>query len=160
MKEVFKIGRRVNIPAEIWHFKTAYKKNWGRMPEMLRRIEAARRQGLKITADVYPYVAGSTSLSACLPPWALEGGTDRMIARLKDPATRARLKKEIGADSNAWENIYLGSGGPSGILIGSVGDGDLESEQGKRLAEIASARKKKPFDAPVEFIIAGHGQCG
>jgi len=84
MKEVFEIARRANIPAEIWHFKTAYKKNWGRMPEMLRRIEEARRHGLKITADVYPYVAGSTSLSACLPPWALEGGTDRMIARLKE----------------------------------------------------------------------------
>jgi len=95
MKEVFEIARRANIPAEIWHFKTAYKNNWGRMPEMLRRIEAARRQGLKITADVYPYVAGSTSLSACLPPWALEGGTDLMIARLKDAKTRARLKKEM-----------------------------------------------------------------
>src|SRR5213596_953773 len=134
MKEVFEIARRANIPAEIWHFKTAYKKNWGRMPEMLRRIEAARRQGLKITADVYPYVAGSTSLSACLPPWALAGGTDRMIARLKDPATRARLKQEIGADSKDWENIYLGSGGPSGILIGSVVNRDLESSQGKRLS--------------------------
>jgi N-acyl-D-amino-acid deacylase len=84
MKEVFEIARRAQIPAEIWHFKTAYKKNWGRMPEMLSRIAAARRSGLKITADVYPYVAGSTSLSACLPPWALEGGTDRMVARLKD----------------------------------------------------------------------------
>jgi dihydroorotase/N-acyl-D-amino-acid deacylase len=160
MKEVFAIARRAHIPAEIWHFKTAYKKNWGRMPEMLRRIEAARQQGLKITADVYPYVAGSTSLSACLPPWALAGGTDRMIARLKDPATRERLKKEIGADSNAWENIYLGSGGPSGILIGSVVNRDLESEQGKRLSEIASAQKKDPFDALFDFIIADHGQTG
>jgi len=160
MKEVFEIARRANIPAEIWHFKTAYKKNWGRMPEMLRRIEAARRQGLKITADVYPYVAGSTSLSACLPPWALEGGTDRMIARLKDPATRERLKREIGADSKNWENIYLGSGGPSGILIGSVVNRDLEGEQGKRLSEIASAQKKDPFDALFDFIIADHGQTG
>src|SRR3989442_12743157 len=117
MKEVFKIGRRVNIPAEIWHFKTAYKKNWGRMPEMLRRIEAARRQGLKITADVYPYVAGSTALRACLPPWALAGGTDPMIARLQDPQNRERLKKEISSDSKDWEKIYLGSGGPQGILI-------------------------------------------
>ncbi len=160
MKEVFEIARRANIPAEIWHFKTAYKKNWGRMPKMLRRIEAARRQGLKITADVYPYIAGSTSLSACLPPWALEGGTDRMIARLKDPATRERLKREIGADSKDWENIYLGSGGPSGILIGSVVNRDLEGEQGKRLSEIASARKKDPFDALFDFIIADHGQTG
>ena len=160
MKEVFEIARRANIPAEIWHFKTAYKKNWGRMPEMLRRIEEARRHGLKITADVYPYVAGSTSLSACLPPWALEGGTDRMIARLKEPQTRARLKKEITTDSREWENIYLGSGGPSGILIASVVNRDLESSQGKRLTEIASAQNKDPLDALFDFIIADHGQTG
>jgi len=158
MKEVFEIARRANIPAEIWHFKTAYKKNWGRMPEMLGRIAAARRQGLKITADVYPYVAGSTSLSACLPPWALEGGTDKMVARLKDPATRERLQKEITADSKDWENIYLGSGGPSGILIGSVVNHDLEQWQGKRMSEIAAAQNKDPLDALLDFIIADHGQ--
>jgi dihydroorotase/N-acyl-D-amino-acid deacylase len=160
MKEVFEIARRANIPAEVWHFKTAYKKNWGRMPEMLRRIEAARRQGLKITANVYPYVAGSTSLSACLPPWALEGGTDRMIARLKDEPTRARLKREISTDARDWENIYLGSGGPGGILIGSVTNRDLETWQGKRLSEIAAAQNKDPLDALLDFIIADHGQTG
>src|SRR5436190_5709805 len=160
MKEVFEIARRAHIPAEIWHFKTAYKKNWGRMPEMLSRIAAARRQGLRITADVYPYVAGSTSLSACLPPWALEGGTDRMVARLKDTATRERLKEEITTDSRDWENIYLGSGGPSGILIASVVNRDLESSQGKRLSEIAFAQNKDPLDALFDFIIADHGQTG
>jgi dihydroorotase/N-acyl-D-amino-acid deacylase len=160
MKEVFEIARRANIPAEIWHFKTAYKKNWGRMPEMLRRIAAARRQGLKITADVYPYIAGSTSLSACLPPWALEGGTDKMVARLKDEETRKRLKWEISVDSKTWENIYLGSGGPGGILIGSVTNRDLETWQGKRLSEIASAQNKDPLDALLDFIIADHGQTG
>jgi dihydroorotase/N-acyl-D-amino-acid deacylase len=160
MKEVFEIARRANIPAEIWHFKTAYQKNWGRMPEMLRRIETARQEGLKITADVYPYVAGSTSLSACLPPWAIEGGTDRMVARLKDPQTRARLKKEITTDSKDWENIYLGSGGPAGILIASVVNRDLESSQGKRLSEIASEQSKDPLDALFDFIIADHGQTG
>src|SRR5258708_2517533 len=152
--------RRAHIPAEIWHFKTAYQKNWGRMPEMLSRIAAARRSGLQITADVYPYVAGSTSLSACLPPWALEGGTDRMIARLRDSKTRERLKMEISADSNTWENIYLGSGGPSGILIASVVNRDLESSQGKRLSEIAAAENKSPLDALFDFIIADHGQTG
>lgn len=160
MKEVFEIARRANIPAEIWHFKTAYQKNWGRMPEMLRRVAAARRQGLKITADVYPYVAGSTSLSACLPPWALEGGTDRMIARLKDPQTRARLKKEITTDSKVWENIYLGSGGPSGILIANVVNRDLDSSQGKRLSEVAVEQNKDPLDALFDFIIADRGQTG
>src|SRR6266581_2881267 len=160
MKEVFEIARRAHIPEEIWHFKTAYQKNWGRMPEMLRRIAAARRSGLKITADVYPYVAGSTSLSACLPPWAQEGGTDRMIARLKDPAMRERLKNEISTDAKDWENIYLGSGGPSGILIGAVVNRDLETWQGKRLSEIAAAQKKDPLDALFDFIIADHGQTG
>jgi N-acyl-D-amino-acid deacylase len=160
MKEVFEIARRANIPAEIWHFKTAYKKNWGRMPEMLRRIADARKQGLKITADVYPYVAGSTSLSACLPPWALEGGTDKMVARLKDAETRQRLKFEISNDSKDWENIYLGSGGPGGILIGSVVNRELDNWQGKRLSEIATAQNKDPLDALFDFIIADHGQTG
>jgi dihydroorotase/N-acyl-D-amino-acid deacylase len=160
MKEVFEIARRANIPAEIWHFKTAYKKNWGRMPEMLRRIEEARQQGLKITADVYPYVAGSTSLSACLPPWALEGGTDKMVARLRDPDTRKRLKSEISSDAKDWENIYLGSGGPGGILIGSVVNRELDNWQGKRLSEIAAAQNKDPLDALFDFIIADHGQTG
>jgi len=130
------------------------------MPEMLRRIALARRQGLKITADVYPYIAGSTSLSACLPPWALEGGTDRMIGRLKDPATRERLKNEISTDPKDWENIYLGSGGPGGILIGAVTNRELENWQGKRLAEIAAAQNKDPLDALLDFIIADHGQTG
>ena len=160
MKEVFEIARRAGIPAEIWHFKTAYQKNWGRMPEMLRRIEDARRQGLKITADVYPYVAGSTSLSACLPPWALEGGTDKMVARLKDAATRQRLRSEISNDAKDWENIYLGSGGPGGILIGSVVNRELDNWQGKRLSEIAAAQSKDPLDALFDFIIADHGQTG
>jgi len=160
MKEVFEIARRANIPAEIWHFKTAYQKNWGRMPEMLRRIEDARKQGLKITADVYPYVAGSTSLSACLPPWALEGGTDKMVARLRDANTRQRLKSEISNDAKDWENIYLGSGGPGGILIGSVVNRELDNWQGKRLSEIATAQNKEPLDALFDFIIADHGQTG
>lgn len=160
MKEVFEIARRAHIPVEIWHLKTAYQKNWGRMPEILARIAAARRNGLRITADVYPYIAGSTSLSACLPPWALEGGTDAMVARLKDPQTRARLKKEITTDSKDWENIYLGSGGPSGIMIASVVNRDLESSQGKRLSEVATAQNKDPLDTLFDFIIADHGQTG
>src|ERR1051326_8443207 len=160
MKEVFEIARRASIPAEIWHFKTAYKKNWGRMPEMLARIAAARRRGLKITADVYTYVAGSTSLSACLPPWAIEGGTDTMVARLKDAETRKRLKREISNDAKDWENIYLGSGGPGGILIGSVVNRELEQWQGKRLSEIASAQNKDPSAPLFHFIIAAHGQTG
>jgi N-acyl-D-aspartate/D-glutamate deacylase len=140
--------------------KTAYKKNWGRMPEVLKKIEQARARGLKITADVYPYVAGSTALSASLPPWALEGGTEKMLARLRDPATRERLKKEISNDSKDWENIYFGSGGPSGILIGAVVNRELDAMQGKRLSEIAAEQKKDPLDALFDFILADHGQTG
>ncbi|MEP6920775.1 MAG: D-aminoacylase [bacterium] len=160
LKEVFEIARRAQIPVEIWHLKTAYKKNWGRMPEILARISDARASGLDITADIYPYIAGSTSLSACLPPWALEGGTDKMLTRLRDPAIRARLKQEIAADAKDWENIYLGSGGAGGVLIGSVVNRELEPLQGKRVSQIAEEQKKEPLDALFDLILADHGQTG
>src|SRR5882672_2608441 len=160
LAEVFQIASRAQIPVEIWHLKTAYKKNWGRMPEVLAKIRGARSEGLDITADIYPYIAGSTSLSACLPPWALEGGTEKMIARLRDPSIRERLKKEITTDSKEWENIYLGSGGASGILIGSVVNRDLEAMQGKRVSQIAEEQGKDPLDALFDLILADHGQTG
>lgn len=160
LREVFEIARRAQIPVEIWHLKTAYKKNWGRMPEVLAKIRSARAQGLDITADVYPYTAGSTSLSASLPPWAQEGGTEKMLERLRDTRVRQQMKKEIAADSREWENIYLGSGGPSGVLIGSVANRELESFQGKRLSEIAEEQHKEPLEALFDLIVADHGQTG
>jgi N-acyl-D-amino-acid deacylase len=160
LHEVFEIARRARIPVEIWHLKTAYKKNWGRMPEILARIKQARARGLDVTADIYPYIAGSTSLSACLPPWAQEGGVEKMLDRLRDKPTRERIKKEISEDHKDWENIYLGSGGASGVLIGSVVNRDLEPMQGKRLSEIAAEKKKDPLDALFDFILADHAQTG
>jgi len=160
LHEVFEIARRARIPVEIWHLKTAYKKNWGRMPEILNKIKQARASGLDVSADIYPYIAGSTSLSACLPPWAQEGGVEKMLARLRDSATRERIKKEISEDHKDWENIYLGSGGAGGVLIGSVVNRDLESSQGKRMSEIAEEQKKDPLDALLDFILADHGQTG
>jgi len=160
LDEVFEIAQKANIPIEIWHLKTAYKKNWGRMPHVLDRIKQARDRGLDITADIYPYIAGSTALSACLPPWALEGGTDKMLARLRDPQTRQRLKTEISQEQTTWENIYLGSGGPGGVLIGSVVNRELEPLQGKRISEIAEQQKKDPLDAVFDLILADHGQTG
>jgi dihydroorotase/N-acyl-D-amino-acid deacylase len=158
LDEVFEIARKAQIPAEIWHLKTAYKKNWGRMPHVLARIKQARDQGLDITADIYPYIAGSTSLSACLPPWALEGGTEKMLSRLRDPSTRERLKKEISTDHLDWENIYLGSGGPGGVLISAVVNRELEPLQGKRVSEIAAQQKKDPLDAIFDLLLADNGQ--
>jgi dihydroorotase/N-acyl-D-amino-acid deacylase len=160
LAEVFQIARQAQIPVEIWHLKTAYKKNWGRMPEVLAKIRRARSGGLDITADIYPYIAGSTSLSACLPPWALEGGTEKMLARLRDSGIRERLKKEITTDSKEWENIYLGSGGASGVLIGSVVNRDLEAMQGKRVSQIAEEQGKDPLDTLFDLILADHGQTG
>src|SRR6266550_1285705 len=160
LNEVFEIARRARIPVEIWHLKTAYKKNWGRMPEVLAKIARARTQGLQISANVYPYIAGSTALSACLPPWALEGGTEKMLARLRDVRIRQQLKKEITTDSKEWENIYLGSGGASGVLIGSVVNPDLEAMQGKRVSQIAKEQNKDSLDAIFDLILADHGQTG
>src|SRR5205085_9671897 len=160
LNEVFEIATKAQIPVEIWHLKTAYKKNWGRMPEVLKKISDARARGLDITADIYPYIAGSTSLSASLPPWALEGGTEKMLSRLRDAETRKRLKWEISVDQNDWENIYLGSGGPSGVLIGEVVNRELEPLQGKRISEIAAEQKKDPLDALFDLIVADNGQTG
>ena len=160
LAEVFQIARDAKIPVEIWHLKTAYKKNWGRMPEVLAKIKRARAEGLDITADIYPYIAGSTSLAACLPPWVLEGGTEAMLKRLGDMRIRQHVKEEIMTDQKEWENIYLGSGGPSGVLIGSVVNRDLESLQGKRLSQIAEEQGKEPLDALFDLIVADHGQTG
>ncbi|MFL6255985.1 MAG: amidohydrolase family protein [Pyrinomonadaceae bacterium] len=160
LAEVFEIARRAHIPTEIWHLKAAYRKNWGRMPQVLAKIRAARARGLDVTADVYPYTAASTSLSACLPPWAIEGGGEKMLARLRDPLTRARIKADILKDSNEWENIYLGSGGGPGVLIGSVVNRELESLQGKRVSEIAKEQGKDELEALFDIIVADRGQTG
>ena len=160
LAEVFEIARRASIPVEIWHLKAAYRKNWGRMPTVLAKIRAARARGLDVTADVYPYTAASTGLSACLPPWAIEGGTEKMLARLKDPLTRARIKSDILKDSNEWENIYLGSGGAAGVLVGSVVNRELESLQGKRVSEIAKEQGKDDLEALFDIVVADRGQTG
>jgi N-acyl-D-amino-acid deacylase len=160
LAEVFEIARRARIPAEIWHLKAAYRKNWGRMPQVLAKIRAARARGLDVTADVYPYTAASTGLAACLPPWAVEGGGEKMLARLRDPETRARIRADILRDSNEWENIYLGSGGASGVLVGSVFNRELESLQGKRVSEIAKERGKDELETLFDIIVADRGQTG
>ena len=160
LAEVFEVARRARIPAEIWHLKAAYRKNWGRMPQVLAKIRAARARGLDVTADVYPYTAASTGLAACLPPWAVEGGGEKMLARLRDPETRARIKSDIRRDSDEWENIYLGSGGASGVLVGSVSNRELEALQGKRVSEIAKEQGKDELEALFDIIVADRGQTG
>lgn len=152
LDEVFRIARETGVPATIHHLKTAYKQNWGRMPAVLQRLERARADGLDVAADQYPYIAGSNPLDASLPVWAREGGRAAMVARLKDPATRAKIKAEILQPSTAWENQYLGSGGAAGILISAVARADLKKYQGRTLDDIAKAEGKDPLDVLMDVI--------
>ncbi len=161
LDEAFAIAERARIPAEIWHLKTAYKANWGRMPEVLARIEAARARGLDITADQYPYTRAANGLDACLPMWAREGGTDAMIARLADPAARARIRKEMD-DPNAegWENQWFGSGGGDGVMVASVLDPKLRHYEGMTLTAIGKEMGKDPRDAVMDLVIADRANSG
>jgi dihydroorotase/N-acyl-D-amino-acid deacylase len=159
LDEVFDIAAQADIPAEIWHLKTAYRANWGKMPEVLRRIEAARARGLDISANQYPYTAASNSLDACLPLWVREGGLDRMLARLADPEQRERIKREMDDPTvTAWENQYHGSGGGDGILVTSVLNPELRKYEGMTVTQIAKQMGKDPRDAIMDLVIADRGE--
>jgi N-acyl-D-amino-acid deacylase len=161
LDEAMRIGREANIPVEIFHLKMAGKPNWGRMGEVLKKIEEARAQGLDITADQYPYIAGGTSLGASIPPWAHEGGTAKFVERLKDPATREKLKREMRANASDWENFFYLAGEGSGIMVASVLNRSLARYEGKRITEIASLMgKADEIDALFDLVIADNGQTG
>jgi dihydroorotase/N-acyl-D-amino-acid deacylase len=152
LDEVFRIAREADIPAEIYHLKTAGPKAWGMMPAVLKRIEDARAQGLDVMADVYPWTASSNSLHATLPYWARGGSREEMVARLRDPAARAKVRAELEQDP-AWalEN------GPARILIADTLDPALSGYEGKNLDEIAKAEGKHPADALMDIVIADKG---
>ena len=154
LDEVFRIAKEAGIRTQIWHLKTAYKRNWGRMAAILERIRAARAEGIDVAANQYPYTAGSNGLDACLPPWIREGGHDALLKRLADPAQRERAKQEMLQDSDAWSNQYLGSGGPDGVLVASVVNTSLKKYEGKTIARIAAEEKKDPRDALIDLVIA------
>jgi dihydroorotase/N-acyl-D-amino-acid deacylase len=159
--EALRIGREARIPVEIFHLKMAGKQNWGKMAEVIKKIEEARARGLDVTADQYPYVAGATALSASIPPWAHEGGTQKLIERLKDPATREKLKKEMRTPTSEWENFYLGAGAGEGILVARVLKEELMKYQGKRVSEVARMMNKADeIDALFDLVIADAGQTG
>jgi N-acyl-D-amino-acid deacylase len=158
LDEVFTIAEQAHIPTEIWHLKTAYKANWGKMPEVLARIEAARARGLDVTANQYPYTRASNGLDSCLPVWAREGGIEKTIARLKDPALRARMRQEMAdATATEWENQWYGSGGGDGVLLVSVLNKDLKKYEGMTLTEIGKAMGKDPRDAVMDLVVADGG---
>jgi dihydroorotase/N-acyl-D-amino-acid deacylase len=157
LDEAFRIGREAHIPVEIWHLKAAGKRNWGRMPEIVDRIEKARAAGVDVEADTYAYPAWFNSFSAFIPPWAHDGGDVRMVARLKDPATRNRIRKQMETDPQDWDNEWLEIPGPQAILISVVQNPELLPYQGKTIADIAKAEGKDPIDAIFDLLIQDPG---
>jgi N-acyl-D-amino-acid deacylase len=152
--EALRIAREARIPVEIWHIKVAGKENWGRMPEVIAKINAARAGGTDVTADTYAYTAWSNGMSAFIPPWAHDGGTSKLIQRLKDPTTRARIRKDLLTPSKDWDNEWQEIAGPDQVLICTVKDPKLLPLQGKTLAEIAKLWNKDPMDALFDLLIA------
>jgi dihydroorotase/N-acyl-D-amino-acid deacylase len=154
LDEVFRIAEEAGIRAQIWHLKTAYRPNFGRMPQVLARIEAARARGVDVGANQYPWNRASNGLDACLPPWVREGGREALLKRLADPAVRERVKADMARESPDWENQWLGAGGGEGVMVAEVLSPDLKAYEGKTVASIASAEKKDPRDVVVDVVRA------
>jgi len=153
LDEAIRIGREAAIPVEVWHLKAAGKSNWGRMPEIVARIEKARQAGVDITADTYAYPAWFNNFSAFIPPWAHDGGDKKMLDRLKDPATRARIRKEMETPSRDWDNEWHEVPGPEAIVISVVHNPELLPLQGKTLAAIAQMWGRDPIDTIFDLLI-------
>jgi dihydroorotase/N-acyl-D-amino-acid deacylase len=151
--EALRIGREGHLPVEIWHLKVAGKANWGRMPEVVAKISAARAQGMDVAADTYAYPAWFNSMSAFIPAWAHDGGDAKLVERLKDPAMRARIRKDLMTPSTAWDNEWEEIPGPEAVLIGVVQNPKLLPLQGKRLSEVAKMWNKDPMDALFDLLI-------
>jgi N-acyl-D-amino-acid deacylase len=158
--ELIRISREANVPAEIYHFKALGKPNWPKMDAAIAKVEAARRQGLPITANMYCYTAGATSLTACVPPWVHAGGQDALRRRLRDPDLRPRIVQEIREQTEGWENFYKGSGSPENILLVSFKKEPLKRHQGKTLAQVAALRAKDPVETLVDLLIEDESGIG
>jgi N-acyl-D-amino-acid deacylase len=160
VQELLRIAREANVPAEIYHLKAAGARNWGKMDKVLATIEAARKEGLKITADMYMYPAGSTGLDAAMPPSALDGGYEALFKRLQDPEYRKTLKKEITTPTDAWENLYLAAGSPDRVLLVDFKNEALKPLTGKTLAEVAKMRGKDPAETIMDLVLEDRSRVG
>lgn len=156
--EALEIGREAHIPVEIWHIKVAGKDNWGQMPKVVAKIDAARASGTDVTADTYAYTAWSNDLAAFIPPWAHNGGDAKMLARLQDPATRARIRKDILTPTATWDNPWQEIPGPQSVLICAVDNPKLVPLQGKTIAQIAKLWGKDPIDTIFDLLIQDKAQ--
>ena len=151
--ELITISREANIPAEIYHLKAAGRTNWHKMDQVLKNIEAARSSGLRITADMYTYIAGATGLDAAMPPWVQEGGFKEWKKRLQDPLVRMRVKKEMMTPSDKWENLYLAAGSAEKVLLVGFTNDRLKPLTGKSLAEIARVRGTSPEEVAMDLVV-------
>ena len=151
--EAVRIGREAHIPVEIWHLKAAGKSNWGHMPQLVAQIDAARASGVDINANTYAYTAWFNTFSAFIPPWAHDGGDDKLIERLKDPEARARIRKDMLSPTGTWDNEWQEIPGPEAILIAVVQNPELMPLQGKRLSEVAALWKEDAIDALCDLLI-------
>ena len=156
LNELFQIARDAEIPAEVSHLKVSGRKSWGQMPRIVARIDSARAAGLDVTADQYPYTRAATALDASIPSWAESGGWDSLLARLRDPATRARLHDEM-VNPKATESFYYEAGGGDGVLITGTFQDSLRYLQGKTVGEIAAQRHRDPVETLFDIVLAEHG---
>ncbi len=156
LNELFTIAKEANIPAEVSHLKVSGRKTWGQMPRILARIDSARAAGLDVTADQYPYIRAATSLDASIPTWAESGGMDSLLTRLRDPATRAQLHREMASPAGG-EAFYSAAGGGPGILVTGTFQDSLRYLQGKTVAQIAASRHKDPIETIFEIVEAEKG---
>jgi N-acyl-D-amino-acid deacylase len=158
--EHLRVAREAGIPAEIYHLKAAGRPNWGKMDQLIERVNQARAQGLAITADMYTYTAGATGLDASMPPWVQEGGIHSWIGRLQQPAIRARVKREMSTATDQWENLYRAAGSPDNILLVQFKQDSLKYLTGKTLAEVARMRKTSPEEAAMDLVILDGTRVG
>lgn len=160
VEELLTTAREAGVRAEIYHLKAAGKENWGKMDQVIAVVEKARAEGLEITADVYTYPAGSTGLNSSMPPWVQEGGFQASIRRMKDPATRKRIAREMRESKEGWENMYLQAGGADGVLLVGFNSEKLKPLTGKTLAEVARMRGASPEETAMDLIIEDGSRIG
>ncbi|MEE9155311.1 MAG: D-aminoacylase [Gemmatimonadota bacterium] len=160
VEELITIASEAEIPAEIYHLKAAGQDNWDKLEQVFERVEAAREQGLRITADMYTYTAGATGLDAAMPPWVQEGGHRAWVERLGDPTFRERVRREMNTPSDLWENLYLAAGSPENILLVGFKNEALKSLTGKSLAEVADMRGVSPEEAAMDLVIEDDSRVG
>jgi N-acyl-D-amino-acid deacylase len=156
LDELIEISRAANVHGEVHHLKAAGEQNWPKMKQAIARIEEARAEGLRITANMYPYIAGATGLDAAMPPWVQEGGLDDWVRRLKDPRIRQRVLEEMRAPGKDWENLYFAAGSPDRLLLIGFKTDALKLLTGKTLAQVAKMRGTSPEDAAIDLVIEDH----